>query len=83
MCNFHLDIPRIERTYGIDFADYFAASIAELDAGLVAHGFVKRSPDAIEVTEAGRLLVRNVCMAFDAYLKKQEEGEKPVFSRTV
>ncbi|MEK7348681.1 MAG: oxygen-independent coproporphyrinogen III oxidase [Candidatus Eisenbacteria bacterium] len=83
MCNFHLDIPAIERAYGIDFATYFAESLRELDEGLVGHGFVTRSPRAIEVTEAGRLFVRNVCMAFDAYLKKQEGGEKPVFSRTV
>lgn len=83
MCNFHLDIPAIERAYGIDFATYFADSLKELDEGLVGHGFVKRSPQAIEVTEVGRLFVRNACMAFDAYLKKQEGGEKPVFSRTV
>ncbi|HSQ59482.1 MAG TPA: oxygen-independent coproporphyrinogen III oxidase [Acidobacteriota bacterium] len=83
MCNFYLDIPAIEKAYGIDFASYFAASLKELDEGPVLHGFVKRSPATIEVTEAGRLFVRNVCMAFDAYLQKQEGGEKPVFSRTV
>ena len=83
MCNFHLDIPRVEKAYGIDFAAYFAESLRELDEGPVAHGFVTRTPAAIEVTESGRLFVRNVCMAFDAYLKKQEEGDKPVFSRTV
>jgi phosphoribosylaminoimidazolecarboxamide formyltransferase/IMP cyclohydrolase len=38
--------------------------------------------DAVAVTEAGRLFVRNVCMEFDAYLR-QREGEKPIFSRTV
>jgi oxygen-independent coproporphyrinogen-3 oxidase len=83
MCNFFLDIPAIEKAYGIDFAGYFAASLRELDEGPVAHGFVKRSPQAIEVTDAGRLFVRNVCMAFDAYLKRAEEGDKQVFSRTV
>jgi oxygen-independent coproporphyrinogen-3 oxidase len=83
MCNFRLDVPAIERDYGVDFASYFADSLRELDEGPVAHGFVTRTPMAIEVTEAGRLFVRNVCMAFDAYLKKQEEGTKPVFSRTV
>jgi oxygen-independent coproporphyrinogen-3 oxidase len=83
MCNFHLDIPKIEKAYGIEFAAYFAESLRELDEGPVAHGFVTRTPATIEVTEAGRLFVRNVCMAFDAYLKKQEEGAKPVFSRTV
>jgi oxygen-independent coproporphyrinogen-3 oxidase len=83
MCNFHLEIAPIETRYGIDFATYFAASLAELDEGPVPHGFVRRSATEIEVTEAGRLFVRNVCMAFDAYQKEKEGGEKPIFSRTV
>ncbi len=82
MCNFHLDIRAIERTYGIDFAGYFAGSLKDMDDGPGAHGFVTRNADVIEVTEKGRLFVRNVCMAFDAYLKRHE-GEKQLFSRTV
>jgi oxygen-independent coproporphyrinogen III oxidase len=82
MCNFHLDVRAIERAHGIDFASYFAPSLEELDEGPVAHGFVVRDADAIDVTEAGRLFVRNVCMAFDAYLKRHE-GDGPRFSRTV
>ena len=82
MCNFYLDIPGIEKAHGIDFASYFADSLRALDQGPGAHGFVTRTPRAIEVTEAGRLFVRNVCMEFDGYLKGRE-GEKPVFSRTV
>ena len=82
MCNFHLDTRAIEREYGIVFADYFRDSLARLDQGPVRHGFVRRSPDEIVVTEAGQLFVRNVCMEFDAYLDKRE-GEKPIFSRTV
>ena len=82
MCNFHVDIPAIERLHGIEFQSYFADSLRGLDAGPGAHGFVTRTPRSIEVTEAGRLFVRNICMEFDAYLKGRE-GEKPVFSRTV
>jgi len=82
MCNFYLDVRAIERQYGIVFADYFQDSLRELDEGPGSHGFVTRTPDAIEVTEPGRLFVRNICMAFDAYLKRHE-GEKPIFSRTV
>jgi oxygen-independent coproporphyrinogen-3 oxidase len=82
MCNFHLDIRAIERAHGIDFASYFADSLRRLDEGPATHGFVTRTPDAIEVTGTGRLFVRNVCMEFDAYLP-QREGEKQVFSRTV
>ena len=82
MCNFYLDVRDIERRYGIAFAAYFADSLRELDEGPVVHGFVRRRDDAIEVTEAGRLFIRNVCMAFDAYLRGRQ-GEKPTFSRTV
>ena len=82
MCNFHLDVRALERRHGIDFADYFADALAELEAGPVAHGFVRLTPDAVEVTDEGRLFVRNVCMTFDAYLKRHE-GETKRFSRTV
>jgi oxygen-independent coproporphyrinogen-3 oxidase len=82
MCNFHLDVASIERAYGIDFAAYFADSLRGLDEGPGAHGFVTRTPQAIDVTPQGRLFVRNVCMEFDAYLRGRE-GEKPIFSRTV
>ena len=82
MCNFHLDIPAIERAHGITFATYFSDSLRALDEGPGAHGFVVRTPEAIDVTESGRLFVRNICMEFDAYLKGRE-GEKPIFSRTV
>ena len=83
MCNFHLDIEGIERRHGIDFASYFADSLRELDEGPAKHGFVRRDARAIEVTPAGHLFVRNVCMAFDAYLKAKEGAQKPIFSRTV
>jgi len=83
MCNFHLDVRALERAHGIDFDATFRGALDELDAGPVAHGFVHRTPEAIDVTEAGRLFVRNVCMAFDAYLARHQAGPKPAFSRTV
>jgi oxygen-independent coproporphyrinogen III oxidase len=82
MCNFHLDVRAIEAAHHIDFSDYFEPSLAALDRGPVAHGFVRRSAEAIEVTPEGRLFVRNVCMAFDAYLQRHDD-EQPRFSRTV
>jgi len=82
MCNFHLDIRALEHAYSIDFASYFSDSLRRLDEGPGAHGFVTRTPDAIHVTETGRLFVRNVCMEFDAYLPGRET-QKPIFSRTV
>lgn len=82
MCNFWLDIPAVERQHGIEFASYFADALKELREGPAASEFVRLSPEVIEVTEAGRLFVRNICMAFDAYLPKRQ-GEKPIFSRTI
>jgi len=82
MCNFYLDVRVIERAHGIRFADYFADALRELDEGPARNGFVTRDAGHIEVTGPGRLFVRNICMAFDAYVKRHE-GEKQVFSRTV
>ena len=83
MCTFHLDVRALEGRHGIDFETTFADALAELDAGPVRHGFVHRTRDAIDVTESGRLFVRNVCMPFDAYLARHASGTGPTFSRTV
>ena len=55
--------------------------IARLAPALNA--FVTVDADAVTVTPAGRLFVRNVCMAFDRYLEAKREANRPVFSRTV
>ena len=84
MCTFHLDIADIERRHRIAFHRYFAQDLAALSApdGPVAHGFLEIRPDRLEVVGEGRLFVRNVCMAFDRYLRAKN-SEKPTFSRTV
>jgi oxygen-independent coproporphyrinogen III oxidase len=82
MCNFALDKAAVSRRFAIDFDAYFAPELAELAAGPQTEGFVRLTPERIEVTPLGQLFVRNVCMTFDAYLRRPK-GEKPVFSRTV
>ncbi len=37
----------------------------------------------LRVLPLGRLLVRNIAMAFDAYLPDQQRAAQPIFSRTV
>ena len=81
MCHFRLDKREIERRYGVDFVRYFAADLPKLDP-MIADGLVEMGPDAIEVTPAGRLLVRNVAMSFDAYLGTPH-GAPVRYSRTV
>jgi oxygen-independent coproporphyrinogen-3 oxidase len=85
MCNGHLAIPDVEGRFGISFADYFGAELAELSGpdSARADGLVTISGDEIDVTPLGRLFVRNVCMVFDRYLRARTTGPKPVFSRTV
>jgi oxygen-independent coproporphyrinogen-3 oxidase len=78
MCHFRVDKATVEERYGIDFDGTFAAELARL-APLADDGLLRLRREAIEVTPLGRLLVRNVAMAFDAYLSRPG----PSFSRTV
>lgn len=80
MCDFSLDKRKVEEKYGIDFDAYFADTYPLLEEP-VADGLVRITDDRIEVLGMGILVIRNIAMAFDAYLKKQME--KPVFSSTV
>ncbi len=78
ICDFRLSIPAIETRFGIAFDPYFASAIPAL-AQMEADGLLRRSATEIEVLPRGRLLVRHVCMAFDAYL----ERSKTQFSRVI
>jgi oxygen-independent coproporphyrinogen III oxidase len=67
ICHFQLDRRAIEARWGLQFSDYFADGLAKLK-GMAEDGLVELSPDMIRILPRGRLLVRNICMAFDAYL---------------
>ena len=75
MCQFELSTAVIESTYLIDFKTYFKHEIVELhdlaQAGLVELG--EHSDGHITVTAKGRMLIRNVCMVFDKYLRNPQE----------
>lgn len=80
ICHFRLDFAEVERAWQIDFADYFGASLAKLE-GMQADGLLAVDGSGIQVLPKGRLLIRNICMAFDAYL---EAKQGPVgFSRVI
>ncbi|MBV5276115.1 MAG: oxygen-independent coproporphyrinogen III oxidase, partial [Lamprocystis purpurea] len=67
ICHFELAIPTIESTWDIVFADYFADALARLNP-MIGDGLVEIDAGKIRILPRGRLLVRNICMAFDAYL---------------
>jgi oxygen-independent coproporphyrinogen-3 oxidase len=71
----------IEDDYGIDFDWYFADALDSLRE-LVDDGLVQLGPDRIEVLPLGRIFIRNIAMAFDAYLNKPAT-EGRVFSNTL
>jgi len=81
MCDLELDTADVERRFGISFEQYFASSLEAL-VEFQDDGLVDISPGKIQIVGAGRLLLRNIAMCFDAYLDTMSSG-KPVFSRTV
>jgi oxygen-independent coproporphyrinogen-3 oxidase len=53
-------------------------------AAFETDGLVARQPDGgLRLTPLGRILVRNVAMAFDAYLQAPAAGAAPRFSKTI
>ncbi|NPA28062.1 MAG: oxygen-independent coproporphyrinogen III oxidase [Epsilonproteobacteria bacterium] len=81
MANFSIDIKRVEKELGIDFKEYFEKDLEKLKE-FVDEGLVKIDDKKIEVSETGALLIRNIAMAFDAYMQKYI-GNKKSFSKTV
>ncbi len=68
ICNFKLDLKKVENKYNIVFADYFPEALSELSR-MQDDGLVEISDNAINVTAKGSLFIRNICMVFDVYLK--------------
>jgi oxygen-independent coproporphyrinogen-3 oxidase len=74
LCNFSLRPADIEREWGVVFWDYFARERQRL-RGLVADGLLRVDDDLIKVLPRGRLLIRNICMAFDQYLRDGDQQQ--------
>ncbi len=72
ICHFDLDMAAIEAQYGISFADYFATEMKDL-AAMQTDGLLSVDGNMIRVAPQGRLLIRNICMVFDRYLRQPSE----------
>lgn len=79
MCDLGLNYADMSRRTGVNFAEHFATEVASL-ADLEADGLLTRGAEGIQVTETGRLFIRNIAMRFDAYLPQESERR---FSRTI
>jgi len=69
ICHFKLDKDDIAQQFKVDFDQYFAQEI-EMLAPFEEDGLVEITKQAITVSNKGRLLIRNICMVFDAYLNE-------------
>jgi oxygen-independent coproporphyrinogen-3 oxidase len=79
MCDLSLDYAAMSQRLGINFAQHFASELAAL-VPFEADGLVKRMPTGLEVTDTGRLFIRNIAMCFDNTLASVSERKH---SRTI
>jgi oxygen-independent coproporphyrinogen III oxidase len=79
ICNFSLAFETIEQAFNMDFRGYFDDIWPQLTA-MAEDGLIELDAQCIRVLPAGRLLVRSVCMVFDAYLEHQNRQR---FSRVI
>ena len=80
MCDFELDFPAVESKFYINFKDYFSKELYSFDE-MEADNLVALSENKIEITEMGRLLIRNIAMKFDAFIDSNKEVSK--YSKTI
>jgi oxygen-independent coproporphyrinogen-3 oxidase len=73
ICHFRLDMSEVERRFGIVFRDYFAPELGALEA-MQRDGLVHVEDAEIMVEPAGKLLIRNICMVFDKYLRQPSQA---------
>jgi oxygen-independent coproporphyrinogen-3 oxidase len=64
MCDLSLDYTAMSQRLGLNFASHFERELESL-AGFESDGLVRRFPTGLEVTDAGRLFIRNIAMCFD------------------
>ncbi|WP_437888518.1 oxygen-independent coproporphyrinogen III oxidase [Phytobacter sp. V91] len=80
ICHFSLDFQAIETQWDLNFRAYFAEDL-QLLAPLAKDGLVAINEQGIQVTAKGRLLIRNICMCFDAWLRQKARMQQ--FSRVI
>ena len=79
LCHLQVRFAALDAEFGINSRDYLAAELDRLTP-MLADGLVTLDDQGVGITERGRLLVRNACMAFDTYLHQHEQQR---FSRAI
>jgi oxygen-independent coproporphyrinogen-3 oxidase len=82
MCHGALDMQAFGERHGIWFADYFGAELERLRQ-LEVDGLVDLGARMLRVTARGRLLLRNVAVCFDAYVKDEMRTPQPRYAQSI
>lgn len=80
ICTFSLPFSWVRERFSVDPEVTFARELSELSP-FVEDGLLQISSWGITVLPQGRVFIRNICMPFDTYLRR--ETGKPIYSRTV
>jgi len=80
ICNFKLDKTAIEAGFNVEFNHYFKEDLGLLQT-FIDDQLVEVDENEIRVTLRGRLLIRNICMCFDKYLRAKARQQQ--FSRVI
>ena len=80
ICNFKLDKTMIESEFSVNFNRYFKEDLGLLQT-FINDELVEVDDKEIRVTLRGRLLIRNICMCFDKYLRAKARQQQ--FSRVI
>jgi oxygen-independent coproporphyrinogen-3 oxidase len=72
----------VSREFGINFDEYFADALRKLKVAR-EDGLLTENSSELRATWLGRIFIRNLAMAFDPYLEKQQLDSKPLFSKTL
>lgn len=79
-CSGEVRFEDYEKEYNIDFATYFAYGLEQMQLQ-AQDELVELTENSIKVLPQGRLLLRIICMAFDAYLEPGKNTQK--FSKVI
>ncbi|MGL5288392.1 MAG: oxygen-independent coproporphyrinogen III oxidase, partial [Aeromonas sp.] len=80
ICDFRLNFAAIEQMFNLNFRAYFAEDLKLLQT-FINDGLVHMTDEGLEVSSTGHLLIRNICMCFDVYLRSRARQQQ--FSRVI
>lgn len=80
ICDFSLEFAAVEQAHDLVFNTYFAEDLKLLQT-FVDDGLVRLTDTGLEVIGTGQLLIRNICMCFDVYLRNAARAQQ--FSRVI